>query len=588
MTLQQSIEAQALADLEPFVESVMQATKVPGLALAVVKGDEVIFARGFGKRNIAENLDVTPHTLFAIGSSSKAFTALGLALLVDDGKLEWDTPVKRYIPSLKLYDPVATERLTPRDLLLHNSGLPRYEFLWYNNAHLSRKEVVERLQHLEPTHEFRTTWQYQNLMYATAGYLIEVISGQTWEEFTRQRILEPLGMSSTNFSVHESQQTTDFALPYKESKEQIELIDFYDRFQAIGPAGSINSHILDMAKWVRCLLNKGKNGDGEKRWISEAQFKQLVTPQIITPDLPTLFTKYEECFTWTYALGWFVSSYRGHTMIQHGGNIDGFSALVTFMPDDELGIVVLTNLDGNFATEILAFALCDRLFGLSDVPWLDRFQGKFAEMKEQAEKSKKEQAQERIPDAPPTHPLGAYTGEFEHPAYGTFTITQDGDALKGRYNDLEYTITHVHYDIFTAEEQTRFEVSCKCAFAMNLKGDIESFSMALGLEPGAKPLVFTRVADKSMQEKGFLQQFVGEYEVMGMTMTVALKGEHALSATVPGQPPYELEPYKGTAFHIKGQSEFSIEFRRDEAGQVVEAVLNQPQGVLTARKKAQN
>ncbi|HZR42111.1 MAG TPA: serine hydrolase [Ktedonobacteraceae bacterium] len=586
MTVQQSVEQQQLADLEEFVPSVMQKTKVPGLALAVIKGDQVILARGFGKRNLAEDLEVTAHTLFAIGSSSKAFTAMGLAMLVDEGKLEWDKPVRHYIPSFKLYDHVATGRLTPRDLLIHDSGLPRYDILWYNNANLLRKDVVERLQYLEPTHDFRTAWQYQNLMYTTAGYLIEVISGQTWEEFTRRRILEPLGMSSTNFSVHDSQQTSDFALPYKETKEQIERIDFYDRFQAIGPAGSINSHIMDMAKWVICLLNKGKYGDGKKRLLSEAQFNQLVMPQIITPDLPTLFTKYEELFHWTYAHGWFVSSYRGHTMLQHGGNIDGFSALVTFLPDDQLGIVTLTNLDSNFATEIVTFSLCDRLFGLSDVPWLDRYQTKFAELKEQAEKSKQANAEGRIPSAPLTHPLSAYAGEFEHPAYGTFTIAQNGNSLKGYYNDLEYTFTHLHYDVFVVEQE-RFEISCKGSFAMNLKGDIESFSIALGLEPGMKPFVFTRAADKSMQEKGFLEQFVGDYEVMGMMMTIALRGEQALSATLPGQPTYELEPYKATEFRIKGQPEVSIEFRHNEAGQVVEAVLNQPQGILIARKKNQ-
>jgi CubicO group peptidase (beta-lactamase class C family) len=235
----------------------MQATRVPGLALGVILGDEVILAKGFGKRDIASGLEVTPRTLFAIGSSSKAFTAKGLAMLDDEGKLEWDKPVKHYIPSLQLYDYVATERLTPRDLLIHNSGLPRYDILWYNNANLSRKDVFERLQYLEPTRDFRTTWQYQNLMYATAGYLIEIISGQTWEEFIRQRILEPLGMSDTNFSVHDSQQTPDFALPYKETKQQIERIDFYDRMQAVGPAGAINSHIMDMAKWTSCLINEG-------------------------------------------------------------------------------------------------------------------------------------------------------------------------------------------------------------------------------------------------------------------------------------------------------------------------------------------
>ncbi len=569
-------------DFADFVNTVIDEWKVPGLALSIVKDGEVLFSQGFGKRNVAENLEVTPHTLFAIGSASKAFTAMTLAILVDEGKLNWNTPVKQYLPSFKLYDPVATERMTPLDLLIHNSGLPDYTLAWYN-APISRKEAFDRLQYFEPTRDFRTTWQYQNLMYATAGYLVEALSGQSWEEFTQQRILTPLDMTSTTFSVHESQHTSNFALPYRKVKDEIQLVDFFDRFQAFGPAGSINSNVVDMTKWLLCLLNKGKYG--ETRIVSEAQFGQLVSPHIIAPAAPTLYARYPEIFDWTYGCGWFVTSYRGHRHVQHGGNIDGFSALVSFLPDDNIGMVALTNLDNFFAHEVIIFNISDRLLGLEAAPWQERFKQQVATLKKQIEMSKQENGADRVPDAPPSHALSAYAGEFEHPGFGTFAIVQDGEHLKGIYNDLEYTFTHHHYDVFMVAQE-RFDISLKGSFSTNLKGDIESFSIGLGVEPGTKPIVFLRAADKSMQEKSFLDQFTGDYEVMGLTLTVVLKGEKALSLTVPGQPLYELEPYKGTDFRLKGHNGFSIAFKRDEAGTVTEAVLTQPQGVFTAKRKA--
>lgn len=494
MTVQERAGKQ-LEGIDDFIQSVMQDIKVPGLALAVVKDGEVLLARGYGKRNAAGDLAVTPQTLFAIGSSSKAFTAMALAVLVDEGKLDWETPVRRYIPSFKLYDAFASERLTPRDLLIHSSGLPRHDLAWYQST-ISRKDLFDRLQYFEPTHDLRTTWQYQNMMYMAAGYLVEVITGQSWEDFVQQRFFDPLGMTNANFSVHDSQRTGDFALPYKEVEGEVQPIAFYDRFQAVGPAGSINADVLSMAKWISCFLNRGAYGNEGQRLVSEAQFNQLITPQMVCPPLPTLFERYEETFHWNYGLGWLLTSYRGHVMAQHGGNIDGFSALVGFMPDDNFGVVVLTNLDGNFATEIVLFNVCDRLLGLSEVDWRSRFQKKYAELKEQMKKMNEENEANPVPDAPPSHSLSAYAGNFVHPGYGTFTIKQDGDSLKGIYNDLEYTFKHHHYDVFVVSQE-RLEASFKASFSMNLDGEIESFSIGLGREPGVKPIVFVRAADKS-------------------------------------------------------------------------------------------
>ncbi|MFQ6032023.1 MAG: serine hydrolase domain-containing protein, partial [Candidatus Zixiibacteriota bacterium] len=215
----------------------MKEWKVPGLAISIVKEDKVIYTKGFGFRDVKKGLKVTPHTLFAIGSCTKAFTAVAMGFLVDEGKLDWDKPVREYLPSFKLKDPFASERMTPRDLVCHRSGLPRHDLVWYNSS-TSREELTHRLQYLEPSKDFRTTYQYQNLMFMTAGYMVGKIAGKTWEEFVRERILEPLGMEESNFSVEDSKKAPDFALPYfKDKQERVIEIPFRN-IDNVGPAGS--------------------------------------------------------------------------------------------------------------------------------------------------------------------------------------------------------------------------------------------------------------------------------------------------------------------------------------------------------------
>ena len=470
---------------------------MPGLALAIVKDGDVLLSQGFGYRDLSEHLPVTPYTRFAIGSATKAFTAMTLAMLVDDGVLDWHVPVKDYLPAFRLADPVATAHMTPLDLLIHNSGLPSYLLAWYN-APLSRRELVERLAYLEPTREFRAAWQYQNFLYTVAGYLVEVLSGQPWEGFLQQRLLTPLDMRDTTYSVQESRRSSDVALPYRLAGDQIHPMAFYERFQAVGPAGSMNSTLVDMTKWLRCLLNQGQTG--LVRLVSEAQFAQLVSPHILTPAAPTLYASYPKLFDWTYGCGWFVTSYRGHRQIQHSGHIDGFNALVSFLPQDRIGLVLLSNRDNFFAHEVFNFTLCDRLLGLEAVPWQARFQHQVALLKGLAERGNQAQGADRGPGAPASHPLSDYTGVFEHPGFGTFTMVQEGEHVQGRHHDLEYIFTHAHDEVFEVTQE-RLGLRLKGSFSTNLKGGIESFSIGLGLEAGTPPIVFRRVADRSPAEK---------------------------------------------------------------------------------------
>ncbi|MEO8973206.1 MAG: serine hydrolase [Ktedonobacteraceae bacterium] len=567
-----------LEGFHDFAQTIIHEWKVPGVAIAIVKDNEVIFSEGIGLRDVEQHLEMTPQTLMPIGSCTKAFTTAAMALLVDAGKLDWDTPVRHYLPTFKLYDAVATERLTPRDLVTHRSGLPRHDMMWYNND-CTRQELFDRLQYLEPSKDIRTTWQYQNLMYMTAGYLVGEIAGQSWEDFVQQQLFDQLDMKASNFSVIASQQLPDFALPYAKKKGETQRIPFYEDKWAVAPAGAIVSSVTEMSNWISLHLNNGKYGD--TRIVSQGQIDELHAPQMV---MPTVF-KFAELPMSSYAPGWDVGPYRGHMRLQHGGNIDGFSALTTLLPQEKIGIMVLTNLSGNPVPSIVTLNAIDRLLGMEEVSWHDRFTTFYKEIDDATEKGKEKTASDRVPDTHPSHTLADYVGEYKHPGYGTMTVDLEHDELQATFHSMVFPLKHYHYDIFECNAE-RFDIVLKLAFTTNVKGDIESLSVPL--EPEVRDIVFKRVARKEMQEKSFLEQFTGEYEVIGITIVVALKNEHTLSVTVPQQPVYELEPYKGTAFRFKGLTGYSIEFKRNADGIVTEAEFEQPFGVVIAKKKIES
>ena len=487
--------ATQLAGFEDNVSTVLQDGKVPGAAVILIKDGDVLLARGFGKRNKSENLNVTPRTLFPIGSSSKAFTTAAVAMLVEEGKLEWDKPIRDYLPTFKVYDQFATERITVRDLLCHRSGLSRHEFMWYGSS-MTRKEMIERLAYLQPNVDFRARYQYNNLMYATAGYLIEVVTGRTWEECVATRIFKPLGMNTSNTDVEASQKTDDYALPYEERKGEIEEVPFYSAFQAMGPAGSISTNLEDIEHWLRFQLNEGKHG--ETQLLGAEYLTQTHTPQVVVPAGESVpMGKHPEVVNSCYGLGWSISSYRGHRMVEHGGSIDGFMAEVVLLPDDHIAVAVFTNRGSTLAPYIIAFSACDRLLGAEKADWNERLQKEFADLKAKAEQqlAEMQQAEPAIPNTHPSHPLDAYCGRYENPGYGIVTINRVEDRLQWTYNDIPSSLTHVHYDIFELNFE-RFDFKTRMSFATSEKGDIES--LAVKLEPTVKAQVFMRIAEKEV------------------------------------------------------------------------------------------
>ena len=572
-----------LAGFEEFVRQTMREWKVQGLAVAIVHDGKVIFAQGFGLRDAAHDLPVTGQTLFPIASCTKAFTTAALGILADQGKLDWNAPVRTYLPAFKLYDSFATERMTPRDLVTHCSGLPRHDLMWYNST-ASREDLFERLRYLEPTRDFRSFWQYQNLMYMAAGHLVSQVAGQSWEMFVQQAIFDRLDMVGSNFDVIETARTaTDFSHPYKEENDEVKEIPFYAAQGAVAPAGAIVSNVDEMSRWVLMHMNNGKYHDAQI--ISENQIALLHSPQMIIPER----SQFAEKPYASYAFGWCVEPYRGHPMLHHSGGIDGFSSFTSLFPDDNFGMVVLSNMSGTPVPVALTYYVADHLLGMDEVPWNERFMKQHNEIKEAQKRGKEKSEVDRVPDTRPSHALAAYVGDYADPGYGILSVrlNEDGNELQATFNNMTFPLAHYHYDIFDIRIE-RFEIDLKAAFSTGVKGDITTITAPL--EPTVNDIVFKRLPDQTLMEKHFLEQFTGAYEVLGMIMTIALKGEHTLFASLPGEPDYELVPYKrteqGAEFQAKGISGVSIEFKIDGSGAVTEALITMPDGTFTAKRKS--
>lgn len=572
-------ESAALLDgYSEWLDATREAWNVPGVAVGIVRAGEVIFAKGSGLRDIEAKRPVTEKTLFAIGSATKAFTTAVMGTLADEGKLEWDKPVRTIMPEFALQDASAGERITPRDLVTHRSGLPRHDLMWYNSV-ATRAEVVSRLRYLEPSADLRQKFQYNNLAFITAGCLVEKITGTTWEEQVRSRLLGPLGMSRTNLSVADSQKDDDFAQAYQRSEGVVSKMAFRD-ISLAGPAGSINSSVEDMLKWVRLHLSKDGVVDG-KAVLSGPMLEQLHRPVMIVSgedpesgEIPI-----------GYALGWFVDVYRGHRRVHHGGNIDGFSALVLTMPEDDIGMVVLTNLNATPLPDIIAKHTIDRLLALPARDWSGLALAKRAIAEKAApEAAAKKKTMARVAGTTPSHELAAYAGEYEHPGYGVIGVTSTNSGLESVFNRIRTPLEHWHYDTFVCgktEADSTFEGQ-QVLFRAGINGGIEE--LVCTMDPSVKPIVFTRRADAGLRDPALLARLVGVYQLESATATVTLRGT-TLSVTVQGQPTFELLPTRDATFDLKGLSGFRARFTLSETGPASEITFLQPNGVFTAKRK---
>ena len=485
--------ADAFAGFEAFVDGILKDWNVPGVAVGAIQDGKVILAKGYGLRDVEKQLPVTERTLMPIGSTSKSFTVSLLGMLSDEKKLDWDTPVRNYLPDFELKDDIATRLMTPTDLVTHRSGLPRHDAMWHATP-LTRKDLYERLRFLEPSATFRQRYQYNNLMFLTAGILAERLAGDSWESLVRQRLFVPLGMTRTNTSVTALAASDDFSRGYVEQRDRAVVTPFRN-IDAIGPAGSINSSVEEMLRYVQMHIDYGKVG--ERQVVSRAFALRMQSPHSATPvSTDTTGPVFTEIGPGAYGLGVSVRSYRGHKLVDHGGAIDGFSAAMSWLPHKRIGVVVLVNRGGAGAVaNALTYNVYDRLLGLDHVDFNGR-----AKIAQQATRTRdaereKRRAAERVAGTSPSRPLAQFAGTYEHPAYGAITITDMGERLVVARFGAPRIYEHFHYDVFqsvvppTAPAWTGRQ---RITFTTSLDGKVES--VAIPYEPEVAPIVFKRQA----------------------------------------------------------------------------------------------
>ena len=473
-------------NLDRIMNDLLKQWNVPGISIALVQDGKILDVRGYGKRDLEQDLPMTGDTVMPIGSVTKSFTALLLGMLADEGKLDFDRPVRDYIPWLKLWDPVTTERATTRDLLCHRTGVPRYDMQVAFNALKDRKEQVGTFQYLQPSADFRTVLQYSNQMVTLAGYLAEVLTGQTWEELVKERILQPLGMDHSDFEVDSLTKYEDTSKGYVFTGTG-HMEAGYMRLNALAPAGGIVSSASDMAKYTLFQLGDGTwNG---KRLISRETLDMMHTRQMIGSPY---FWSFEELQAADYGLCWFTDIYRGRKMVSHGGNTNGFSTQLTLLPESGFGMAALSNATSSFSVNALSNILSDMVLGVADMPdWNARYQKIFSDMMAGAMEGAKQRAEAKVPGTSPSHPLAEYCGTFRSPGFGSFTIEERDGGLTGAWNGFDAIFTHYHYDCWDLTLPFMGAV-LPARFEADESGHIGSLLVSLEPAPGIDPVAFRK------------------------------------------------------------------------------------------------
>ena len=460
--------------MDAYIENAVRTWKVPGLGLAVVRNDSVIYARGYGVRDVGKPAPVTAQTIFGIGSSSKAFTAAAVAMLVDERKVSLDASPGTYLPGFQMYDPYATREMTVRDLLSHRGGLARGELAWYGSPN-DRDEIVRRVRYLRPSWSFRSQFGYQNIMYIAAGQVAAKVSGRTWDEVIQERIFAPLGMSTSTTSMKQVNMSGDVAQPHADVNGTIRPVPWRNIDNA-GPAGSINSNVAEMAQWVRLQLGRGMyNG---KRLISSRMVDEMHQAHTVIRTDSAARANNPESHLQAYGLGWFLQDYRGKLIVHHGGNVDGFTALVAMMPEEKFGVVLLTNMNGTGLPNALMFNLFDLQLKAPARDWAGEGWKRTESAMQRAEVARARADSQRVQNTKPTLPLAAYAGTYSDSLYGDLTIREEAGKLALEFGPTwRGTLEHWHYDSFRVKFDTPVLPAVPVTFRINGAGKVEGVDL---------------------------------------------------------------------------------------------------------------
>jgi CubicO group peptidase (beta-lactamase class C family) len=576
------------AGLDTTFEKILKDWHGAGFAVAVVEKNKVIYAKGFGYRDLENKLPVTPTTLFAIGSCTKAFTASILGILQKDGKLELNKPVRNYLPELKFFNDNMNNQILLSDLMAHRTGLPRHDYSWYGFPTNSRDSLMKRIQYMEPTYGIREKWQYNNFMYVVQGLVAEKITNTSWEKNVKEKLFDPLEMKSSNFSIVDLQKNNDASIGYGLKKDSIiKKLDYFN-INAMGPAGSINSNVLEMSNWVITWINGGKFKGKEiipANYLNEAMGSQMVvgtgTPTKEKPDV----------FFSTYGFGWMQASYKGHLRVEHGGNIDGFSASTCFFPSDSIGIIVLSNQNGSTIPSIVRNTVADRILKLPYFDWNNDLKKSTAKAKAAEKEVEKNKTSNQKLNTQLSHALKDYEGIYQHPGYGSFEVSVRNDSLICKIGKDVLWLRNYHYDIFEPFDidpkdgiDTTDRSPMRIAYQMNEAGDFNSIGLAM--EPTLPALKFTKTPKPKEITEEELKKYVGDYDLSGAaTVKVYIKDNKTLFVLVPGQPDYELIPIEKDKFSLKIINGYFVQFEINDKGVSTELTFIQPNGNFKAKKK---
>jgi CubicO group peptidase (beta-lactamase class C family) len=435
-----------LAGFDDYVNKAIKDWGVPGLAIAIVKNNAVVLAKGYGVRKLGDPAPVTEKSLFAIGSCSKAFTSAALGMLVDEGKLSWDDRATKHLKGFQLYDPYVTREITVRDLLSHRSGLGRRgDLLWYGSAY-GRDEILRRIRYLEPDTSFRSAFGYQNIMFLAAGQIVPAITGKSWDEFIAARIFAPLGMKASNTTVTAFKKDDDVAMPHAELDGKAQAVAWRN-IDNIAPAGSINSNVEEMAEWLKLLLADGKYKGGQL--LSPGVVREILTPQTMIRSGGPMAKLNPNTHFVAYGLGWGLADYRGRKIAQHTGGIDGMSALVAMMPEENLGFVILTNMNGTSLPPALMYRIFDAFLRAPQKDWSGELLKVFKAQMVQAAAIEKAKDGERVKGTSPSLAQSKYAGAYGNEMYGDAKVAEEDGHLVLRYGPAFVgDLAHWNYDTF--------------------------------------------------------------------------------------------------------------------------------------------
>ncbi len=459
-----------VASFDAYVQKSIKEWEVPGMAIVVVKDNKIVFKKAYGTKELGTNQLVDNQTLFICASTTKAMTAACLGILVDEGKLNWDDPVIKYLPDFQLYDPYVTRELRVRDLLIHSSGVGNTDYLWGDNT-LSADEILQHMKLAKPSYSMRSSFIYQNIFYLAAGKVIEKISGIPWSIFIKQRIFQPLGMLRTK-SEFKQIQDANFTKPHFSIEGKITVIEHNTNTDVIGPAGSVLSTIDDISLWLQCMLDSSKYLGG--RLVKPETWKELLKPQTIVTEeqfYPTQrITKPN--FT-TYSLGWFQQDYKGKKLNFHTGSLAGAVAIHAQMPEERTGVYIFANLDHAEIRHALMFKALDQFALGGDRDWSNEFLTLYAQLKIEGEKKEKEFEAKRVLNTDPILSLESYTGKFEDPLYGSIEITVKDGSLDATINHLYAgKLAHWNYESFRLRYAKKWYGQSNVIFRQNMQGKI--------------------------------------------------------------------------------------------------------------------